>query len=251
MNIEKETLGIIYITRCLTNQKVYVGLHTRGRKDYLGSGKILKVAMKKYGRANFERTDLDVFLTLEEGHIKERRWIAALNSKVPNGYNLADGGQGASGYSHTATARAKMSAAKIGNTYARDNKGWRQSESTKNKISVAHKGKRMSEETRVKISVALTGKHLSKEHCANISAGHAGKHPTDLSRAKMSAAHKGVPLSDEHKARMRGKRNYYPIVSEETRKKLSISHKGKSLSEETRKKISLALMKYYKNKIKA
>ena len=164
-------MGIIYLTRCLVNGKLYVGLHTKGDKDYLGSGMFLLRAIKKYGKENFARTDLDTFLTLEEGQVKERRWIAALNSKSPHGYNLTDGGEGSLGYHHSETTKAKistkMSAAGMGNTNCL---GYRHTEATRAKMSATMKakpkpwlrGKRLSDATRAKMSMALMGNTRGK-----------------------------------------------------------------------------------------
>lgn len=42
---------IIYKTTCLVNQKIYVGQHNTSANDgYLGTGKIIKLAIRKYGR---------------------------------------------------------------------------------------------------------------------------------------------------------------------------------------------------------
>ena len=44
--------GYVYLTKNLVNGKVYVGSHSKGirNKRYLGSGKNIKKAIKKYGR---------------------------------------------------------------------------------------------------------------------------------------------------------------------------------------------------------
>jgi group I intron endonuclease len=180
--------GIIYATRCLVSGKLYVGLHTRGQKHYLGSGTVLKTAVKKYGRDKFIRKTIDSFETTEEGKAKERRWIAELNSKAPLGYNLCEGGEGTfrpceelrirmsaahRGKRHTDETRAKMSKAQKGNAHFL---GHRHPEETKAKMSAAmagnlnglgnrsrkgqpawNKGIPWSAEVRAKISAAMTG----------------------------------------------------------------------------------------------
>lgn len=47
----------LYQTTNLVNGKIYVGIHQSQSLDdaYLGSGKLLKAAIKKYGRKNFKR----------------------------------------------------------------------------------------------------------------------------------------------------------------------------------------------------
>ena len=81
--------------------------------------------------------------TLEKCYSNEQQdereifWIATFNSKRPNGYNLNDGGNGNPGYLHTVEARAKMSAARMGNKNAVGNKnfaGHKHSPETKAKI---------------------------------------------------------------------------------------------------------------------
>jgi hypothetical protein len=95
MNVKaKEVSGIIYLTRCLVNQKIYVGIFTGKDENYLGSGQLLIRAIKKYGRENFTRTTIDKFATIAEGCEKERYWIRELNSQTPAGYNLNGGGEG-------------------------------------------------------------------------------------------------------------------------------------------------------------
>jgi len=46
-------LPIIYKTTNTINGKIYVGKHNKDNDDYLGSGKLLKRAMKKYGKEYF------------------------------------------------------------------------------------------------------------------------------------------------------------------------------------------------------
>ena len=45
----------IYKTTNLINGKIYIGKYKGNRKNYLGSGVILKKAIKKYGIENFTR----------------------------------------------------------------------------------------------------------------------------------------------------------------------------------------------------
>lgn len=114
--------------------------------------------------------------------------------------NIADGGEGSSGYKHRDETIQKMQENRIGekNQFF----GRTHSEQTKKIISEAKKadpskpwlGKHMSEETKKKISESLRGR--------------AGRKHTEESRKKMSLAHKG-------------KKQAPP--SEETRKKLSES----------------------------
>jgi hypothetical protein len=61
---------ILYQTTNNTNSKVYVGVHkvadTWDSRKYLGSGKALKTAIEKYGKANFTRATLAEFSCAED-----------------------------------------------------------------------------------------------------------------------------------------------------------------------------------------
>ena len=93
-----KTYGYIYITENLVNGKKYIGKHrccenSRDDKYYLGSGKYLKLAIKKYGRKNFKLSILEYCFSPEELNEKEIFWIKKYNAmKDPNFYNIASGG---------------------------------------------------------------------------------------------------------------------------------------------------------------
>lgn len=90
--------GFIYITTNLLNGKKYIGMCKYSHeKNYLGSGKLLKEAIKKYGEKNFKREVLEVCETFESMCQSEEKWIEkydAVNNK--NFYNLVEGGFGGS-----------------------------------------------------------------------------------------------------------------------------------------------------------
>jgi hypothetical protein len=78
------------------NNKYYIGKHqTKNINDnYMGSGKLLKRAIKKYGIENFKKEILHVFETEEEMNIKEKELVVISEDT----YNLCEGGQGGFGY---------------------------------------------------------------------------------------------------------------------------------------------------------
>jgi len=86
---------IIYKTTNLVNGKIYVGQHYTSANDgYLGSGKILDKAVKKYGKQNFEREIID-FCTSANVNEKETFWITQLSATYKNiGYNICPFGNG-------------------------------------------------------------------------------------------------------------------------------------------------------------
>ncbi len=91
------TYGYIYLTQNNINGKLYVGQHKSEEYDpqYLGSGKILKRAIRKYGSDNFSQTILETCMSKEELDNRERYWIGIYKNLSPdNSYNLAKGGDG-------------------------------------------------------------------------------------------------------------------------------------------------------------
>ena len=124
----------------------------------------------------------------------------------------------------TDESRAKMSEAKMGNTFCL---GKHASDEARAKMSVAKKGKIASAESRERMSVAQMGHEVSME-----------------TKEKMSAMFKGKPKSIEHRAKLSAA-NMGHITSPETRAKLSVSHMGitHTLSPEGRAKLSVAKWK--------
>ena len=81
---------IIYKTTNLINGKIYIGKYEGKYNYYIGSGKIIKRAIEKYGKENFKFEVVDKASSIEELNIKEREWIAKLDT-YKNGYNSSKG----------------------------------------------------------------------------------------------------------------------------------------------------------------
>lgn len=81
------------------NGKFYIGKHkTNNPNDsYMGSGKLIKAAIRKYGIKNFEKEILETFNTEEEMNEAEKRYVVLGEGS----YNLCPGGQGGWGYVNT------------------------------------------------------------------------------------------------------------------------------------------------------
>lgn len=110
----------IYLTKNLVNGKFYVGKRisrTSPEKDYyLGSGTILKRAILKYGKENFQKEILE-FCTNQNLEEREVFWIKTTKANKI-GYNITEGGTGGRG------------------------KGFKHSEETKNKIKLKAIGRK-------------------------------------------------------------------------------------------------------------
>ena len=82
----------VYRTTNTVNGRTYIGLHeTQDLQDgYLGSGKAIRGAIKKYGRESFKKEILFVFDNREDMLAKERELV---DCRDPNTYNIRSGGQ--------------------------------------------------------------------------------------------------------------------------------------------------------------
>lgn len=87
---------MIYRITNLINNKTYIGKHQTKNLDdgYMGSGKLLRRAIKKYGVENFKKEILHVVDTEAEMNAKEKELVVLGEMS----YNLCSGGQGGFGY---------------------------------------------------------------------------------------------------------------------------------------------------------
>lgn len=87
---------IVYKTTNLINGKFYIGIHSTNNLNdkYLGSGWVLKDAIKKYGKENFKREILYIYSTRKEAMTKEAEIVDEEFIKDNNHYNLTKGGNG-------------------------------------------------------------------------------------------------------------------------------------------------------------
>ena len=90
-----------YIVYCLTNRvngKKYVGLtmqfHQRWAQHCKYNDSFIARSIRKNGKHNFRITVLVSGLSVENAGLFEVALIAKLNTIVPNGYNIAVGGEG-------------------------------------------------------------------------------------------------------------------------------------------------------------
>lgn len=91
--------NILYQTRNLINNNTYIGIHIQKIKPhlfdgYLGSGKLLKLGILKYGKDNFIRETLEVFDTYHDARIRERELVDFNFVSRCDTYNISLGGTG-------------------------------------------------------------------------------------------------------------------------------------------------------------
>lgn len=158
-------VGFVYITTCLANDKIYVGQHSvkSGNWKYIGSGNLLRRAIKKFGRKEFKRKILRICYSQKEMNFWERFYIKEYNSTNKEiGYNIAEGDvlNGEINPAKLPEVRKKMSESHI-RYYSKSEEnrmkygmkgekhplyGKKHSEKTKNKMSNSRKGKCVGEE---------------------------------------------------------------------------------------------------------
>lgn len=141
------TYGYIYKIVNNVNGKTYVGQTISSIKQRLRQHKhsaltkktYLYNAMNKYGFENFKIEEIDTANTIEELNNKEIYWIKELNTKYPNGYNIADGGNGVKGFKHSQETKELLRIKSTGNSNASGKHNI--SLESKEKMILAHKGK--------------------------------------------------------------------------------------------------------------
>ena len=83
---------IIYKTTNLVNGKIYIGQDRNNNPNYYGSGKLLKLAIRKYGKENFKKEILEECKSEEHLNEREIYWIDKCDSVNRGiGYNISDG----------------------------------------------------------------------------------------------------------------------------------------------------------------
>lgn len=84
----------IYKITNLTNNKIYIGKHSSSslKDDYMGSGKLIKMAIKKYGLENFKKEILFILESEKEAYEKEKEIITEVFINQVDVYNIIMGG---------------------------------------------------------------------------------------------------------------------------------------------------------------
>lgn len=214
---------VIYKTTNLVNGKIYIGQDSNNDSNYLGSGKLLKLAIKKYGKENFKKEILMECVTQEELDMFEKKFILEFDSQNKEiGYNISIGGRDGMTLGRCMSNETKK---KI----SESRKGVKLSKRTKKKMSLAKCGRKMPDEVKKKISLALKGR----------------KQPPmpDAVKKKISDTKKGKKVSPETKKKMSeskigGKNSFYGSShSNETKKQISIKNSKKVIKYDTNDKI--------------
>lgn len=91
-----DKIYFVYKTTNLVNNAMYIGVHetTNINDGYLGSGKLLKQAIRKYGKTNFKRDILEFCNSKYDAYKYEAKLVDSIFIKRDDVYNLTEGGRG-------------------------------------------------------------------------------------------------------------------------------------------------------------
>lgn len=209
--IEARPFGVVYLHYNPVSEKGYVGqtmqgmekrwkLHlkcARSKKTPASRGLVAK-AIRKYGADTFEHQVLSMARSQSELDNLEKIWIILLQTKVPNGYNLTDGGDsGTAGHVVTPEVRAVLS--------AKGKANWAdpvyRAEHTEIN-SRLRKGKSQTDEVIAKRVAKMLGRKASSEEIAKRVAKTTGMKRTQEFRDACAARMTGIKRSDETRLRM-------------------------------------------------
>ncbi|AHJ86989.1 putative Seg-like homing DNA endonuclease [Salmonella phage STP4-a] len=193
----------VYKVTNLVNNKIYIGVHKTNNPydSYMGSGKFIMKAHRKYGLHNFKKEILYVYDTKNDyedmvlAFKKEEELVTEDFIKLSTNYNAVIGGIGCRAHSNETLK-------KISETTSKSMTGRKCLDSTKSKISAALKGSKVPNHVRLKISKSLTGIKtgpMSEETKLKISKSLTGNKMTKEHIEKLSNSLTGRKLSDEHK----------------------------------------------------
>lgn len=114
---KKHNIHYIYKTTCLITKKYYIGIHSTTNIDdgYLGSGKILRRSIRKYGKDNHIKEILKFFPNREDC---EKNETLLINENIGDKFciNLTRGGKGFR-MNHTEETKMKISNTLSNKTY--------------------------------------------------------------------------------------------------------------------------------------
>lgn len=231
-------IWIIYKTRCTINGKIYIGQHKTAQINdgYLGSGKVISMAIKKYGRENFEREILSTASTAEEANILEEYWIKEFNSTNRSiGYNIttyAWGGQPCTPQTRKILSEKAKGKKKSPETILRMAKPKSQSAKENMKIAQRLAGEKKKGRIWYHDPITLNSKFFDKDGQPTGWIEGRPKNHMQLSQSKEANRKRSEKLSGRP-------------IKEETKRKISDTLMHHAVSENTRVKISQSLKEYH------
>jgi hypothetical protein len=216
MSIKK--YNYVYITTNLINGKQYIGDHSTNNlnDNYIGSGLLIKIAIKKYGKHNFKKEILEHFNNKEDAFNIQEKYINQFNTLSPIGYNISPKG----GYGIPKSYLSEETKIKIKN----NNKGKHYGDKSHFTIfNTLNKKNKTYEEQMIKLYGLEEGIIKAKEYKEKISFITCGENNPMFKKGILIKGEKNGMFGKQHneqtKQKMRKKR------SEETKQKIIIAQK--------------------------
>ena len=159
----------LYEIRNNLNGKIYIGVHrtTNLNDGYMGSGKIIKNAIEKYGVENFSKTILEFFNNEDEMYQREKEVVTDEFLIQDHVYNLRRGGNG--GFDYINSSGIKKFHGKKHTEESKKLMGHTISDEEKMKLSARSQGNNFNPKLRLKGSDHPASKAKSEKHKAKIS----------------------------------------------------------------------------------
>lgn len=206
--------GVLY-RLTFPNGKAYVGItndfNRRMNAHRRSANKYPQPVCRAIAKTGWDNVVREILVVGSYAYIRQLESLAivAFNTRIPNGYNVSEGGEFAPSLAPEVRA----------------------------KISKANSGKIPTTAQRQKQAESMRLKWLEPEYRAKTVAAATGNKRSDETKKKQSIARLGMKFSDEHRAKLSAARKGKIVHSwsEESRKKASESRK-KMLEEKVAKK---------------
>jgi hypothetical protein len=168
---------LIYEIKNIINNKIYIGCHktTNINDNYMGSGKILNYAIKKYGIENFTKTIIHLLDSEKDMFLKEKELVDDLFINRSDTYNIKTGGYGGFGYINKIISSEDKKKISINSNNKRS--------LTIKKLHKSGVYSKLYGETSKRLSAMHNKKQIKYDNFLN------HKH-TDVTKTKMSETHK-------------------------------------------------------------
>jgi group I intron endonuclease len=182
----------VYLIINLVNNKKYVGITRNGylvrfhqhlqESHTAYHNSILHKALAKYGDENFVVKLIETNVPDSQIKEKEKYYIKLYDTFYVNkkGYNMTEGGDGMSGYSHTKQTKAKISSTLTGHKFPK---------SRNKKIQQAMIGREYKEEWKLALSASRKGRFKGNDNPFY------GKRHSNVTIQKLREAHSKCPVA--------------------------------------------------------
>ncbi len=236
--------GYIYKTTNKITNRCYIGKHKADVFDesYYGSGILLRRAIKKHGKINFEIEVIEECDSLEQLNEREMFWISHYDAAADiNFYNISYGGDGGAMPPEIVDKATKKKIGKkihskeFKEKMSNISKACWENEDYRNKQKLNHKGmlnRKHTEETKRKMSISKKGQFAGEKNPMYGKVGaFKGKTHTEETKMKISESRKGKLVGADNP--MYGKPR-----SQAVKDAVSKANKGRKLTQERKDEIS-------------